>query len=144
MSKLFSHCSVNIGSTFKSVIIAAEGLAPSIAAVIDAADPKQAATINAITGDVTAGLSTLQSVYNSYESQPSAAGFGAVSNAATSVQANITQLEAAAKITNPATQAKVTGFTTAAVALISMVENMVAAHATQTPTAAAASVPATS
>jgi hypothetical protein len=77
---------------------------PIAASLITVIDPALAPLVNA----VVAGLNALEKVLDTYKSSQTATNLQAVQAAMNAVNANIAQLESAAQIHNPGTDAKIT------------------------------------
>ncbi len=87
-----------------TVMADAQTAAPIAGSLVDVIDPSLGPLVTVIENGFTALVNTL----NTYKAQPTATNLQAVQAAFVAVDANVAQLESAAQIKNPATDAKIT------------------------------------
>jgi len=104
----------------------AEVAAPIAASLIDVADPALAPVVTLVGN----GFNALVTTLDTYKASPTATHLQAVQAAFEAINNNVTQLESAAQIKNPATDAKVT-------AIVQLLTQAVTEIAAQVPPAAA-------
>ena len=107
----------------------AEVAAPIAASLIDVADPALAPVVTLIDN----GFNALVTTLDTYKASPTATHLQAVQAAFEAVNNNVTQLESAAQIKNPATDTKVT-------AIVQLLTQAVTEIAAQVPPATSASM----
>jgi hypothetical protein len=138
---LFScSCTLNPAQVVSEIATIIGGLIPIIAAAGSVLLPGEAAAINAGVAIVTAGLKALENLVSGYHASPSDAALAKVTAAFADVQANLTELEAAARVQDPATQRKLLAIVSAATQSLAALESSMAA----THPAAVAAAQATS
>ena len=107
----------------------AEVAAPIAASLIDVTDPALAPVVTLIDN----GFNALVTTLDTYKASPTATHLQAVQAAFEAVNNNVTQLESAAQIKNPATDTKVT-------AIVQLLTQAVTEIAAQVPPATSASM----
>ena len=129
-------CSDSEVQALISIETAIAGIVPVVGATVSAVDPALAAPINAGVALITGGLQALQNLVKGYKKSPTATGLQEVVAAFTDIQQNLPQLEAAAKVVDPATQAKIAAIVNGAQISLAAVESTLAAsHPANAPAA---------
>jgi hypothetical protein len=116
----------------------------NLSTALGAINPADGAAITLITGLATSGINAIKTAYDDYESSKTASNLQNILAAANAVQTNLPQMLTAAKISDPATVAKVTAYvslvTDTAAAIVSTVQAQQPAAAGQVRTARAITV----
>jgi hypothetical protein len=113
------------------------GILPIVAAFGASVLPEESTAINTAVSTATGAIKVLQSVVAAYNATPTTGTLSKVTAGFDAVQADLTQLMAAAQVKNPAAQAKVTNVVNAAVLALGGVEAVIQAESASKITSAA-------
>lgn len=115
-------CAVNPVQLLEGLLPIIAGIIPIVAAAGEAILPAEAALIQAAANLVSGGLNALLNVLKSYNAAPGEGTLAEVTSAFSAVQANLSELEAAGQIKDPATAHKIAAVVHGVVSTLAMIE----------------------
>lgn len=132
---LLCGCS-QVTAVFSELETIVLGIIPIAAGLAGALLPTESALINTLATEAANAIKALQKVQSAYQANPSDTTLAKVTAAVTAVQANLTDLEIAAQVKDPASAAKITAIVNAAQLALAAAESSI--NATHPATVAAA------
>lgn len=108
-----------------SMIPVIAGIIPMVAAAASVILPTESTLITDAATGVVDGLNALKKVLDNYESNPGTNTLSDVTNAVNAVQANVTQLETAAKVKDPTMASKLASIVSGAQVELAAVESWI-------------------
>lgn len=114
-----------ISAVFSELETIVLGIIPIAAGLAGALLPTEAALITALATEASNAIKALQKVQSAYQANPSDTTLAKVTAAVTAVQTNLTDLETAAQVKDPASAAKITAIVNAAQLALAAAESSI-------------------